>query len=186
VGPFAGGQQYGILEIYDNGGPSVACRFLGTKVGEDRKITQIFSGSVAGAKEQALVNISTLARVNLPNDSIVSGFVISGTTNRTVLVRAVGPTLAAFGVNDALTHPVLSVFQGDHLVGTNNAWAGASEAETQGIMNAFDRAGAFRFVEETSRDAALVLSLAPGAYTVEARSGNGATGSTLLEVYDLP
>jgi phosphodiesterase/alkaline phosphatase D-like protein len=186
AGPIPGSQQYGILEIYDNGGPSVACRFLGTKVNEGRKLTQIFSGSVAGANDHALVNISTLARVSSGTDAIVSGFVISGSSARTVLVRAIGPTLSAFGVNDALTDPVLSVFQGDRLVATNNAWAGTARAATEGILDAFDRAGAFRLVDEASRDAALVVSLSPGPYTVQVKSGSGSPGAALLEVYDLP
>lgn len=186
TGPFPGSQQYGLLEIYDNGGPSVACRFIGTKVGEGRKLTQIFSGSVTGAKDHALVNISTLARISSPTDTIVSGFVISGAINRNVLVRAVGPTLGAFGLNDALANPVLSIFQGDRLVSTNSAWAGATSAATDDITQAFDRAGAFRLVDESSRDAALTVSLPPGAYTVQVKSGNGSTGAALLEVYDLP
>jgi hypothetical protein len=186
VGPIVGGQQYGILEVYDNGGPSVACRFLGTRVGEGRKMTQIFSGSVAGASEKSLVNISTLARVTSPTDAIVSGFVISGSTNRSVLVRAVGPTLSAFGVNDALKNPILSVNQGERVIATNDAWAGATRAATQDVTDAFDRVGAFRFVDETSKDAALVVSLAPGAYTVQVKSGDGSPGAALLEVYDLP
>lgn len=186
VGPFPGSQQYGVLEVYDNGGSSVACRFLGIKVGEGRKITQIFSGSAAGAKEHALVNISTLARVSSPTDSIVSGFVISGPANRSVLVRAIGPTLSAFGVNDALSNPVLSVYQGETLVSTNAAWAGSTRAATEDLNDAFDRAGAFRLVDEASRDAAMVVSLAPGAYTVQVKSGNGSPGAALLEVYDLP
>jgi phosphodiesterase/alkaline phosphatase D-like protein len=186
VGPILGGQQYGVLEIYDNGGSSVACRFLGTRVGEGRKITQIFSGSVAGAKDQALVNISTLARVSSPSDSIVSGFVISGTSNRNVLLRAVGPTLAAFGINDAMKYPVLSVHQGERLVVTNSAWAGVTRSAIEQVNDAFDRAGAFRFVDESSNDSAVVVNLAPGAYTVQVKSGDGAGGSALLEVYDLP
>jgi hypothetical protein len=53
-------------------------------------------------------------------------------------------------------------------------------------MDAFDRVGAFRFLDEASRDSALVVSLAPGAYTVQVKSGDGDSGTTLLEVYDLP
>jgi hypothetical protein len=186
VGPILGGAQYGVLEIYDNGGPSVACRFLGTRVGEGRKITQIFSGSAGEPTDHALVNISTLARISSPTDQIVSGFVISGTTPRNVVVRGVGPTLAAFGVNDALKNVVLSVFQGDRLIGTNSAWAGETRELAQGVIEAFDRAGAFRFTDESSHDTALVLSLTPGAYTVQVRSADGASGAALLEVYDLP
>jgi phosphodiesterase/alkaline phosphatase D-like protein len=186
AGPIEGSQQYGILEVYDNGGPSVACRFLGTKVNEGRKLTQIFSGSVAGAKDHALVNISTLARINSATDAIVSGFVISGASNRKVLVRAVGPTLGAFGLGDALARPVLSVYQGDQLVATNSAWAGPTRESTEGLIDAFDRAGAFRLVDESSRDAAMVVTLLAGAYTVQVKSGDGSPGAALLEVYDLP
>ena len=190
-GPYSGGlvagsQQYGILEIYDNGGSSVACRFLGTRVGEGRKITQIFSGSAAGSNAQAIVNISTLARVASGEDALITGFVISGATPRNVLVRAVGPTLSAFGVADALPRPMLKVFQGERVVASNEGWAGGAAGSTESMLQAFDRAGAFRFLDESSHDAAVFLSLAPGAYTVQVKSGDSVTGSTLLEVYDLP
>jgi phosphodiesterase/alkaline phosphatase D-like protein len=191
-GPYSGGvlpgtQQYGILEVYDNGGDSVACRFLGKRVGEGAKLTHIFSGSVAGAaKDHAIANISTLSRVTSGEDALVSGFVISGASNRRVLIRAIGPTLAAFGVGDALAQPVLSVHQAGRPIASNTGWAGATAAATEATLDAFDRAGAFRLADQNSRDAALVLSLAPGAYTVQVKSADGAPGATLLEVYDLP
>lgn len=190
-GPYSGGlvtgsQQYGILEIYDNGGSSVACRFLGTRAGEGRKITQIFSGSAAGVNAPAIVNISTLARVSAVDGALISGFVISGSSSRSVLVRAVGPTLSAFGVVDALPRPVLKVLQGERVVAFNEGWAGGTAGTTGALLEAFDRAGAFRLLDESSRDAAVFLSLAPGAYTVEVKSGDSTAGSTLLEVYDVP
>ena len=186
TGPLPGGAQYGILEVYDNGGPSVACRFQGFKVGEGPRLTEIFSSSLDTANNHALGNISTLAKLSPANDTITSGFVISGTTPRDVLVRAIGPTLAAFGLTDALARPRLSVRQGDTLVGSNEGWV-AAERSAADLTAAFDRAGAFRLLDETSRDAALLLTLSPGAYTVQVKSADaGATGSVLLEVYDLP
>jgi hypothetical protein len=101
-----------------------------------------------------------------------------------VLVRAVGPTLAAFGVTDALKNPVLSVYQAERSVATNGAWAGDQVAAAD-VVEAFDRAGAFRFLDETTRDNAVVLTLAPGAYTAEVKSADGSLGAVLLEVYDL-
>jgi hypothetical protein len=184
-GAIPGSPHYGILEVYDNGGPSVACRFLGMHATEGRKLTHIFSSSSGAAKEHSIVNISTLAKVNSGSDALVSGFVISGATNRTVLVRGIGPTLSAFGVSDALAQPLLSVYQGDRLISSNSAWAGVNRAAAAPLTDAFDRAGAFRLASEDSRDAALVLSLPPGAYTVQVRSGNGAAGTALLEVYEL-
>jgi phosphodiesterase/alkaline phosphatase D-like protein len=186
AGPLPGSQQYGILEVFDNGGASVACRFQGKKANEGTKLNHIFSGSAAGGKDHAIVNISTLARISNPDDALVSGFVISGASNRSVLVRAIGPTLSAFGVKEALAQPVLSLFRGDQLVASNSAWAGNSRAATEAMLDAFDRAGAFRLVDETSHDSSLVLSLPPGSYTVQVKSGDASLGSTLLEVYDLP
>lgn len=189
-GPYSGGvvpgsAQYGVLEVFDNGGTSVACRYLGTHATEGRKLTHIFSSSAAGAGDHAIVNISTLGKVGAGGETLVSGFVTSGTANRTVLVRAIGPTLAAFGVTDALAQPVLSVYQGTRLVATNSAWGGVNGASADALTDAFDRAGAFRLVDEGSRDAALILSLPPGAYTVQVKSADAAGGSALLEVYEL-
>ena len=183
-GPIPGRAQYGILEVYDNGGPSVACRFLGMRAGEGQKLSYIFSSSAAGTTDRAIVNISTLARLNSANDTITSGFVISGTAPRSVLVRAVGPTLAAFGVGDALGSVKLAVYQGGTLIATNAGWAGTTDGAAP-LTAAFDRAGAFRLVNENSSDAALMLSLAPGAYTVQVKSGDGQIGAALLEVYEV-
>jgi hypothetical protein len=183
-GPFPDSQQYGILEVFDNGGASVACRFSGVKVGEGVRLMKIFSSSGAGAKDHALVNISTLARVARPADTVTSGFVISGETNRTVLVRAVGPSLAAYGVNGALTQPQVAVYQNDRLVIANTGWTNSAQS-TDELTDAFDRVGAFRLMDETSGDCAVILSLAPGAYTVQVKSANGNTGAVLLEVYEL-
>lgn len=184
LGPFPGSAQYGMLEVFDNGGPSVACRFSGIKVGESPKISQIFSSSASGTSNHALVNISTMARISGPQDVLTSGFVLSGDTARTVLVRAVGPTLASFGVNDALAQPQLAVFQGDQRVATNTGWSNSSTS-IEDLSSAFDRAGAFRLLDSTTADSALVVTLPAGAYTVQVKSANGQPGVVLLEVYDL-
>jgi hypothetical protein len=183
--PVPGSGQYGILEVYDNGGPSVACRFLGMRVGEGQKLSHIFSSSASGAKDHAFVNISTLARVTKPGESIVSGFVISGSSHRDVLVRAVGPTLAAFGVTDALPAVQLSIYQGDRLIATNTGWARTVDGAAP-MTAAFDRSGAFRLLDETSGDAALMVTLVPAAYTVQVTSVDGTPGAALLEVYEVP
>lgn len=184
-GVFPGGQQYGVLEIFDNGGPSVACRFLGKKIGEPDKLTQIFSASAGGARSAALVNISTLARVAHGADAVASGFVISSASRRNVLVRAVGPSLAAFGVGDTLQRPELLVYQGDQLVGQNSNWSSGG-TESQRLTEAFDSAGAFRLIDESSSDAALVLSLPAGSYTARVKSADNTAGKVLLEIYELP
>jgi hypothetical protein len=102
------------------------------------------------------------------------------------LIRAVGPTLAAFGIRDALQHPVLSIYQGERLVATKRGWTGGTSAESRELLEAFDRVGAFRFVDGSSDDSAFLVELVPGPYTVQVKSGDGTPGVTLVEVYDLP
>ncbi len=183
-GPIADSQQFGLLEVYDTGGPSIACRFLGVKVGEGTRLSHIFSTANAASTGDALVNISTLAHLSGPDDVVVSGFVLSGRGTRAVLVRAAGPALTDFGLNDALLRPKLEVYQGGRLIATNIGWAPSAEAAAT-LGDAFDRAGAFQFRDASSRDAALLLNLEPGAYTVKVSSADKTPGSTMLEVYDL-
>ena len=114
----------------------------------------------------------------------MSGFVLSGRGTRAVLVRAAGPALTDFGLNDALLRPKLEVYQGGRLIATNIGWAPSAEAAAT-LGDAFDRAGAFQFRDASSRDAALLLNLEPGAYTVKVSSADKTPGSTMLEVYDL-
>jgi phosphodiesterase/alkaline phosphatase D-like protein len=185
AGPFMGGQQYGILEVFDSGGPSVACRFTGKRVGEGDKLTYIFGSSAAGGQSVALINISMLAKIAGGDDTLTSGFVISGQSSRKVLIRAVGPTLTSFGLNDALAQPMLTVYQGSNVIATAGPW-GKDEETIKELTDVFDRAGSFRFMDTNSRDAAVMLNLAPGSYTTQVRSGDSKPGSALLEVYDVP
>jgi len=185
AGPFMNGQQYGILEVFDSGGPSVACRFTGKRVDEGDKLSYIFSSSAAGGSTNSMSNISMLARVSGGADSLTSGFVISGQTARRVLVRAIGPGLASFGLADALERPLLTVYQGGRVVGSNEGWG--KDADTiRSLTDVFDRAGAFRLSEENGRDAAMLLTLPPGPYTMQVQSADGKAGAALLEVYDVP
>lgn len=184
-GPFLNGQQYGILEVFDTGGPSVACRFTGKRVGEGDKLSYIFSSSAAGSASTAMSNISMLARVSGGDDALTSGFVISGQNPRQVLVRAVGPSLSSFGLADALERPVLSVYQSNRMLVENDGWGKDADTITQ-LTAMFDRAGAFRFSDDNSRDAAVMLTLQPGPYTMQVKSADGKAGAALLEVYDVP
>lgn len=126
------------------------------------------------------VNLSARLRTNDVETSraFIAGFVVSGSAPKPVLVRAVGPGLAGFGVPGALANPRLRVFAGEQLVAQNEDWADAADLRAAG-----NRAGAFGLLTG-SRDAALLLMLAPGAYSAHVAS-NGGDGVALVEVYDL-
>lgn len=127
-----------------------------------------------------LVNLSSRTQLGSGPEgrALVVGFVIAGTGARTLLVRGVGPTLAQFGVADATRDPRLELRgAAGAMIAANEGWQGSGE-----IAAAALRTGAFALAP-TSRDAALLVTLAPGPYTAEiATTGGGGIG--LLELYD--
>ncbi|MBI5770143.1 MAG: CotH kinase family protein [Verrucomicrobia bacterium] len=130
------------------------------------------------------LNLSTRARVRASADgALIGGFVIQGPAYKRVLVRAVGPTLGTFGLTTALSDPVLTVFSGQTAVATNDNWAASPDSAA--IAAATTAVGAFA-LPAASADSALLLTLAPGAYTVEVKGQGTAEGVALLEIYDVP
>jgi hypothetical protein len=128
-----------------------------------------------------LANVSTLGFTGNGEQALAMGFVIGGNTPKNVLIRAIGPTLATYHVPDRLADPRVHVtLAGESAsVGDNDDWGG-----TVALSNAFDRVGAFAMPVD-SKDAALVLSLAPGNYSVVVSGAAGGVGNVLLEIYDL-
>lgn len=132
-----------------------------------------------------LINVS--ARVTVRGDALgaaVAGFTIRGPVGKRVLVRAAGPALAAFGVARPLGDPQIEirVAQGG-LVAANDDWQAQPQAPQ--IAAAASSVGAFPLAAG-STDAALLLTLAPGDYTAVVSGKTSATGTALIEVYELP
>ncbi|MBL9187796.1 MAG: immunoglobulin domain-containing protein [Opitutaceae bacterium] len=128
-----------------------------------------------------LLNVSTSGFVGTGDQALVPGFVIGGTAPKTLLIRAIGPGLAQFGVPGTLADPQLSVqpLGRDFAVVNNDNWGG-----DPALAAAFVSAGAFALAPG-SRDAALVLRLPPGGYTVVVSGVGATTGTALVEIYDL-
>ncbi len=130
-----------------------------------------------------LINVSTRTTL-AANGSAITGFVIGGSGVRRVLIRAVGPGLAPFGVTNPLTNPSIMLWRGSQQIGGNDDYASGSAVDTT-LPATFNRVGAFT-LPANSRDAALVTTLEPGAYTAQIRGGTATeTGEVLLEVYFL-
>ena len=116
-------------------------------------------------------------------DTLIVGVVVQGTVPKRLLIRAVGPTLAAFGVAGALARPQLALFSGSTEIARNVGWSTSPDA-TQ-IAAGAALVGAFA-LSNGSADSALVISLAPGAYTSQVSAASGAAGVALVEIYELP
>ncbi|HVU35821.1 MAG TPA: hypothetical protein VHE61_20445 [Opitutaceae bacterium] len=141
-------------------------------------------GPVIGTPDQArVVNVSTRARVAADAPLIV-GFVVSGNGSRTLLLRAVGPTLHFFGVTDALNALRLQLYDCDqHLIAENGGWAD-TQANLFAVTAAERRTGAFPLMTNAANDAATVVTLPPGAYTLHVVASAGNSGVALAEIYD--
>lgn len=131
---------------------------------------------------EKLVNISTRGPVQTGGGLMIAGFVIQGDQPKRVLVRAIGPTLGSrFGVPGSLPSVHLDLFKGATLLANADDWAEASNAGQ--IIEATRLVGAFQLATSSS-DAAVLLTLTPGSYTVHVSGRDGATGVSLVEVYD--
>lgn len=137
---------------------------------------------VITAEPPRLANLATRAPVGDAAEPPFAGFVIAGTAPKLVLLRAAGPALAGFGLTGVLARPTLTLFQGTAAIATNTGWTTATNAPD--IATAATRAGAFAF-GPNSADSALLVRLAPGAYTARANAADGGSGVALVEAYEV-
>ena len=142
-------------------------------------------GSAAAGQ---LINASARAQVGTGNGILIAGFVISGNTNKTVLIRGIGPALTAYGVAGALPDPELDIYRSgaSSPIYTNTGWGNGGSATTASLTSAFTSTGAFQLTDPTSKDSALLISLPPGVYTAQVKGASGDTGVALIEVYAVP
>jgi hypothetical protein len=125
----------------------------------------------AGAGQ--LINLSTRGFVGTDDNVLIGGFIIEGTPTR-VLLRAPGPSLSAVGVSGVLADPTLELFFGQTRIASNDDWQTSSQAAeiTQsGLAPAHPR------------EAAIPITLNPGAYTAIVRGAGGTIGVALVEVF---
>lgn len=154
-------------------------------------LLEVYDGGAADVDEE-FVNISTRGFVDASGNLIV-GLVVTGSTPKKVLVRAVGPGLTALGVPGVLADPSLQLRNsGGALVAQNNDWgtpqpidASHPAASAQDITAADATVGAFPLAAG-SKDAAVVVTLAPGAYTAVVTGANNTSGAVLVEAYQVP
>jgi hypothetical protein len=150
-----GASGVGLIEIYDTGGNPFA----------------------------SLTNVSARMNVTSGDGVLIAGFVIGGNASKTVLVRGIGPTLSEFGVKGVLPDPQIVVLSGTNPLASNSNWGSGTNTPAQ-ISAASALVGAFP-LPAGSMDAALLITLPPGIYTVQVTSLRNNNGVALIEVYDV-
>jgi arylsulfate sulfotransferase len=124
-----------------------------------------------------LKNMSTRGSVGTLDNVFITGFIVGDVGSATVVVRAVGPSLASHRVSHPLSDPVLTIYDSNGTaIATNDNWhdnVNWIHVQRNGLA------------PPNALESALVLHLPAGAYTAVVRGANDATGNALVEVYDL-
>lgn len=129
-------------------------------------------------------HISTRGLVGTGANQMIAGFVIEGASSRRVLIRASGPALAGFGVGGTLAEPRMELYNSrNFLHASAGAWGLQTNADE--IRGAAKVVSAFELADG-SKDSAMVVTLLPGAWTVQVSGANNTTGVALVEAYVLP
>jgi hypothetical protein len=129
-----------------------------------------------------LINVS--CNTTLPTGaSLTAGFTIGGTSNKTVLIRASGPTLTGFGLTGTMADPqiVVQALGATSILAANAGWGGDPQIAAAAVA-----VNAFAFASPSSKDSAVLLTLPPGGYTAVVNSVSGGGGTTVVEVYEVP
>jgi hypothetical protein len=183
--PFRAGSADAALLTSLAAGPYTVTVGGGTGVTLAEVYEVLETNEAAGARR--LINVAARGVVS-PAAPFIAGFVVGGIGPQRVLLRGVGPALGtpAFGVAGVLPNPELTLFRGTTALKTNDDWF--RDPEAAAIRDAAARVGAFA-LGANSADAAILIFLEPGAYTVQVNApantpAANATGIALLEIYD--
>jgi len=123
-----------------------------------------------------LANVSTRLHVQSDNGVMVGGFIIYGDSPKRLMLRGIGPSLASLGVSDAMSDPILHLFDSSGaVIASNDNWRSSQSQVIQetGLAPSDDR------------EAALVATLSPGSYTAVVNDAANSSGVALFEFYDL-
>lgn len=144
--------------------------------------------TIDDAANANFVNLATRGRVGVDADILIPGFTVLGGSSKTVLFRGLGPELEQFGINDFLPDPQIELVQtiyengvpaGQQVLFSNDNWEESpNAAELASVMQSTGKT-----LPAGSKDAALLVTLGEGVYTIKLSGVDGATGVGLAELF---
>ena len=131
-------------------------------------------------EKAALANVSNRGMAGAGEKTVITGFIITGGEPRTLVLRALGPTMSASGVQQPARDPKLAVFSGssDRASVENDDWKTAARADE---LNRYYAS----LAPKDHNESALLITLLPGQYTMHGTNVDGTEGVLLLEAYDV-
>ena len=142
--------------------------------------------TVSGTSSGLVGNISTRLPVGIGDNALFEGFIVQGPagSSKKIMVRALGPALAAFGIGDALANPTLDIFEGSNKVATNDDWG---TTQIGGLITGDQSAeiAASGLAPSNGKESSIIANLAPGEYTAVVRGFGDTVGTGLVDAYDM-
>ena len=139
----------------------------------------LINREVDPSRKDAMVNVSNRGFTGAGEKTLIAGFIITGGEPRNVVVRALGPSLSASGVQQVVANPKIEVFSSSgQRIESNADWKSYHRADQL-------RASYPSLAPSNDREAAMLLTLLPGAYTLQGISEDASEGVMILEVYDV-
>jgi N-acetylneuraminic acid mutarotase len=132
-----------------------------------------------------LGNVSTRSFVQTGDNVMIGGFIVQGTQQKSVMVRAIGPELTQYGISNALANPTLELHNAaGALIGSNDNWRTTiiGGVITSNQVSAIQKSGR---APTAASESAIIANLAPGNYTAIVRGVSNSSGAALVEVYDV-
>lgn len=179
--PFAAGSKDAALRLILSPGAYTA-QVSGKNAGTGVALIEVYEVDPSPV-DSRMVNISTRSLVGTGANVQIAGFVITGSAFKTVLIRANGRSLAQFGVTGTLDAPVLTLFSGQTQLAQNDYWD--QDPTARSAIDALSNQMHI-FSQGAGGDAAMIVTLPPGAYTAQVNGNNNTTGVALVEVYEVP
>jgi len=161
-------------------GWSGACTGTGTCQVAMDAAAAVTAGFAASANPARLANISTRGRVETGNEVMIGGFVIGGSAPKKVLITSRGPSLSAFGIANPLANPKLQIYAGQTKIAENDDWQTDANAGEVTALGIFPNG----LAPSNPLEAALMMTLNPGAYTAIVTGSDGNTGVGIVEVFE--
>ncbi len=171
VGVFATGSKDAALATHVNGWYSAQV----TGPGAGIVMSEVYDAGIG--TDGRLKAIAVLNYSGTDNKVLIVGFIISGDTAKTVLLRGLGPTLPS-GVPNRLMDPKLELYNlGGTLIASNDDWPVSLEATMNRVFG--------NAPERGSKDAALLVTLPPGVYMAHVKGVGDTVGQAMVEVYEV-
>jgi|GEM_PF-4835949 len=130
------------------------------------------------SRKDAMVNVSNRGLTGAGEKTLIAGFIVTGGEPRNIVVRALGPSLSASGIQQVAGNPAIGVFQGSNGVAGNRDWKNDLRADE--LRQKYPS-----LAPTDDKEAAILLTLLPGAYTLHGINEDGTEGIVLLEAYDV-